>query len=168
MTPAEFNYPTPRGLHDAFDAHGSEVETPAQLAALSGLREAEVVAILNDPVKFAELEASRAAYEMKGKHLPRRVHKLTEAVVDVFEKQIAAGLDMDLCLELIKPLIRLMEIAERTRLAEKDSGDRSKLAVVHINISGPRAAKEAQTLKDASGVIDVQAVQIPTSAGGAL
>ena len=168
MTPAEFNYPIPRELLKAYADHGGEVETSAQLAALSSLRVAEVDAILNDSEKFAALEAHRAAHEMKGKNLKRRVHKLTEAVVGVFEKQVAAGLDVDLALEISKPLIRLMEIAERTRLAEKDSGDRSKLAVVHINISGPRAAKEAQTLKDSSGVIDVQAVQIPTVTGGAL
>ena len=166
MTPAEHTIPIPRGLHDAFDAHGGEVEDTAQLAALSGLREAEVEVIVGDPVRFAALQASRAAYEMKGKHLPRRVHKLTEAVVDMFEKQIAAGLDMDLGLELIKPLIRLMEIAERTRLAEKDYGDRSKLAVFHFIINGV-AQGGAQKPKDVSDVIDVQAVQVPTITGGA-
>lgn len=168
MTDGKFTYPTPRELREAYAAHGGEVETTSQLAALSGLRAPEIEAILNNPEKFAELEAYRAAYEMKGKHLPGRVLKQALRLMDVIEKHIDGGCDIDAALEIIKPLIRLMEVAERTRLAEKDSGDRSKLAVVHINISGPRAAKEAQTLKDVSGVIDVQAVQIPASAGAAL
>ena len=167
MTPAEFNYPIPRELLKAYADHGGEVETSAQLAALSGLRVAEVDAILNDPEKFAALEAHRAAHEMKGKNLKRRVHKLTEAMVGVFEKQVAAGLDVDLALEISKPLIRLMEIAERTRLAERDTDAGSKRVVVHINF-GRAAVVIAPTLEDVSGVIDVQAVQIPTSAGGAL
>ena len=168
MTPAEYTYPIPREFLRVWEEYGGEAETSAPLAALSGLREAEIDAIVNNPVKFAELEAHRAAYEMTGKPLKRRANKAALRLMGVIEKHIDGGCDIDAALEIIKPLIRLMEIAERTRLAEKDSGDRSKLAVVHINISGPRAAKEAQTLKDASGVIDVQAVQIPTSAGGAL
>ena len=164
MTPAEYTYPTPRELLEAYAEHAGEVENDAQLAALSGLGEAQVGAITGDPVKFAELEAYRVAHEMKGKNLKRCVHKLTEAVVGVFEKQVAAGLDVDLALEISKPLIRLMEIAERTRLAEKDSGDRSKLAVVTINFFKSPAVV-TQTQKDVSDVIDVQAVQIPTSGG---
>ena len=166
MTPAEYTYPIPRELLEAYAEHAGEIETSAQLAALSGLREAEVDAITGDPVQFAELEAYRAAYEMKGKNLKRRVHKLTEAMVGVFEKQVAAGLDVDLALEISKPLIRLMEIAERTRLAEKDSGDRSKLAVVAINFFKSPAVV-TQTQKAVSDVIDVQAVKIPTVTGGA-
>ena len=166
MTPAEYTYPIPRELLEAYAEHAGEIETSAQLAALSGLREAEVDAITGDPVQFAELEAYRAAYEMKGKNLKRRVHKLTEAMVGVFEKQVAAGLDVDLALEISKPLIRLMEIAERARLAEKDSGDHSKRAVFQFIINGVEVGG-ARKPKDVSGVIDVQAVQIPTIAGGA-
>ena len=55
MTPAEFNYPIPREFLRVWEEYGGEAETSAPLAALSGLREAEIDAIVNNPVKFAEL-----------------------------------------------------------------------------------------------------------------
>ena len=167
MTPAEFNYPIPRELLKAYAEFAGEAEDTAQLAALMGIPEAELVAITGDPVRFAELEAYRVAHEMRGEHLGRRVTKGLLSLLGVLEKHIAEGCDIDAALEMIKPLIRLREVAERTRLAEKDSGDHSKRAVFQFIINGVEVGG-ARKPKDVSDVVDVQAVQVPTIAGGAL
>lgn len=155
----------PVSLKVAYAEHGAEVEGAEELAALAGVELSQVVAVLADPAKVAELEAYMGAYQKQGKHQPGRVRKLLRQTLDVIQKQLDGGCDIDAALEIIKPLIRLTEISERSRIAESDSDAISKRPMVYITIGGVLAggAVTASTLQ-ARQVVDVQARQVVNSA----
>lgn len=156
-------------LKTAYAEHGAEVEGVEELAALAGVELSQVVAALADPAKVAELEAYMGAYQKQGKHQPGRVRKLLRQTLDVIQKQLDDGCDIDAALEIIKPLIRLTEISERSRIAESDSDAISKRPMVYITIGGVLAggAATVSTLQ-ARQVVDVQARQVADSAGEVL
>lgn len=153
----------PSTLKDSYAHYGDEIDGPDELAALAGLTLAQVEAALADPEKVAQLEAYRAAQQKQGKLQPIRVRKLVTVTLDVIEEHLKAGCDIDAALEIIKPLIRLTEISERTRLAEREAGDTRKRTVVHINIGGPSARVVPVDVE----VIDVHTVEISNLLGGA-
>ena len=154
----------PKPLKDGYALYGEYLNRPDELAAIAEVTVAQVEATLADPEKFAELEAYRAAQQMLGKTQPVRVRKLVGMTLDVIEEHLKTGCDLDAALEIIKPLIRLTEVSERTRLAEREVDDVRNLAVIHITIGRPA---EKRVSVDAD-VIDVHALQISPSAGGAL
>lgn len=167
MTGSVLTNPIDRKVLEVWALYRDDIADPGQFAALCGLPLIQTTAILDDPGQFAELEAYAQAQQVRGKLQPVRVRRLLELALGVIEKQLKSDCDIDTCLELIKPLIRLTEVIERTRLAERDTDAGSKRAIVHINFGGVPVVI-APFLADVSGVIDVQAVQIPTSAGGSL
>ena len=157
-------------LKVAYAEHGAEVEGAEELAALAGVELQQVVAALDDPAKFAELEAYRGAYQKQGKHQHVRLRKMLRQTLDVIQKQLDGDCDIDAALEIIKPLIRLTEIAEKSRIAESASGAISERPVFYITIGGVLAggAATAPALQSLAGVVDVQARQVIDSAGGVL
>ena len=164
MTPDRLTGPIPKELLNSYGLYAHEVDATAELATMSGLSLQHVNAILENPENVAELEANRTAMQKQGKLLPGRVRKCLEQAIDVIEKQLKDGCDIDAALECIKPLIRLTEVFERTRLAEREVSDTHKLAVIHITIGrGP-----VDVVRTQADVIDVQAVQISADARGAL
>ena len=167
MTGSTLTNPIDRKVLEVWALYRDDIADPGQFAALCGLPLIQTTAILDDPGQFAELEAYAQAQQVRGKLQPVRVRKLLELALGVIEKQLKSDCDIDAALEIIKPLIRLTEVIERTRLAERDIDAGSKRAIVHINFGGVPVVI-APILADVSGVIDVQAVQIPTSAGGTL
>lgn len=165
MNEPVFEGALPNTLKDSYAQYVEEVEAPEELAALAGLPLVQVKAALADPEKLAELETYRAAQQKAGKLQPQRERKLLQQTLDVIQKHLDGECDIDAALEIIKPLIRLTEIRERTRLAEREVDDTRKLAIIHINIG--RAVEKRIATGDAE-VIDVHAVQISQGVGGAL
>ena len=165
MNEPAFGGALPGTLKDSYAHYADEVEGPGELAALAGLTLAQVEAALADPRKVAELETHRAAQQKQGKLQPIRERKLLQQTLDVIQKHLDGDCDIDAALEIIKPLIRLTEIRERTRLAEREVDDTHKLTIIRFNIG--RAA-EKRIATGSADVIDVHAVQISQGGGGAL
>ena len=156
---------TDKALLEGYARYADDTNSAAELAALvPGVTLNEVEAALADPEKVAELEAYRALLQRQRKPQPGRVNKLTAMTLDVIEGHLTAGCDIDAALEIIKPLIRLTEVSERTRLAEREVDELKKLPVIHITIGRPAEKLTPQS----ADVIDVHAVQISTGAGGPL
>ena len=157
-------------LKVAYAEHVDEANGPEELAAIAGVEVSQVVAAFADPAKFAELEAYRSAYQKQGKHQPGRVRKLLWQTLDVIQKHLDDGCDIDAALEIIKPLIRLTEIAEKSRIAESASVAISEGPVFYITIGGVLAGgtANASPLQNLAGVVDVQARQVADSAGEVL
>lgn len=153
-----------KAFKDSYAQYADEVDGPEELAALAGVELGQVAAALADPAKVAELEAYRGAYQKQGKHQPVRVRKLLRQTLDVLQKHLDGDCDIDAALEIIKPLIRLTEISERSRIAESDSAAISKRPVVYITIG--RGAVTAPVLQGLAGVVDVQARQVVNNGGG--
>ena len=160
----------PMPLKVAYAEHGAEVNGAEELAALAGVELHQVAAALADPAKVAELEAYRGAYQKQGKHQHVRVRKLLQQTLDVIQKHLDDGCDIDAALEIIKPLIRLTEIAEKSRIAESASVAISEGPVFYITIGGVLAGgtANASPLQNLAGVVDVQARQVADSAGEVL
>lgn len=161
--------PIPKPLLEAYAHHADRVNDVKQLAAIAALPTAEVEAILADPVRMAELEAYRTRLEAQGKLRPDRISRMIEKTLDVIDGELQRNCDIDTALELIKPLIRLTEVSERTRLAERELNPFSNLPVFNITINGG-AIQIKEIPASASAVIDVidaTVVVIPTLEGGA-
>lgn len=161
--------PLPKALLEAYAHHGDRVDDTQQLAAVADLPTAEVEAILADPVRMAELEAYRTRLEAQGKLRPDRVSRMIEKTLDVIDIELQRNCDIDTALELIKPLIRLTEISEKSRLAEREINPFSNLPVFNITINGGAIQiKEIPASSNAvTDVIDATVVVIPTLEGGA-
>jgi hypothetical protein len=159
----------PKPLREAYAHHGDRVDDAQQLAAIADLPTAEVEAILADPVRMAELEAYRTVLEAKGKLRQGRLDRMVDKVLGVIDVELQGNCDIDTALELIKPLIRLTEISEKSRLAEREINPFSNLPVFNITINGGAIQiKEIPASSSAvTDVIDATVVVIPTLKGGA-
>ncbi len=161
--------PIPKALLEAYAHHIDRVDEDHQLAAIAGLPPAEVKANLADPVRLAELEAYRTRLEAQGKLRPDRVSRMVDKVLGVIDVELQGDCDISTALELIKPLIRLTEVSERTRLAEREINPFSNLPVFNITINGGAIQiKEIPASSSAvTDVIDATVVVTPTLEGGA-
>ena len=154
----------PNAVKVAYAEFGETVADVTELAALAGVGTEVVERVFNTPSKLDELEAFAKAYRKQNKHQPARVRQMLNQSLDVIQAQLD-GADIDLgtvVLEFIKPLLRLTEIAEKSRLAESGSDATSKHPVLHITIGGVRAgAATPPVAAQGLEVIDVIAKELP-------
>ena len=119
-------------LKDAYALYCKHIDTPAQLAALSGVSLETVQSVLSDPAGVSALVAHRAVLEAKGALQPGHARRVLGMAILAIEAELAKGVDGFEAAELAKPLIRILENSERVRLAEKDENANSKLATFNF------------------------------------
>ena len=153
----------PNALKVAYAEFGETVADATELAALAGVGTEVVERVFNTPSKLDELEAFAKAYRKQNKHQPARVRQMLKQSLDVIQAQLdSADIDLGTVLEIIKPLIRLTEIAEKLRLAESGADAPSKHPVWYITIGGVLAgAARPPVAAQGLEVIDVQAKGLP-------
>lgn len=145
----------PDALKTAFAYHGDNVDTPAQLAAIASLDVETVQACLADPISSAALVAHRVKLDAQGDLRPIRVGRALDKAVARIEAQLDGGVDGFEAADLAKPLIRILENADRVRLAEREQGANANLPTFNIifSCSGVTAAQVYPTAL----VVDVAA-----------
>ena len=152
--PAALSSTLSKSFKLAFAEHGTDVSAE-ELAVLGNVTAHEAKTALSDPAKFMELQLFSSAHARSGKRLPARVDRLIAKALDVIEDHLTQGCDVDAVLELVKPLIKLRDGAERSRLAEVGPAVDTR-QVIHININGKLLGAKELPVVD-SEVIDVPA-----------
>ena len=152
----------PNALMVAYAEFGEIVVDVTELAALAGVGAEVVERVFNSPSKLDELEVFAKAYRRQNKHQTARVRQMVKQRLDVIQAQLdGADIDLGTVLEIIKPLIRLTEIAEKSRIAESASVAVLERPVLHITIGGVRAgAATPPVAAQGLEVIDVQAKEL--------
>ena len=126
------------------------------LAALLGVSVQEVEAVFALPGTLELAEAARVKAEVEGSALEPLAHYTALRLVQRIAAQ-ADTVDAFEAAELIRPIIRVLENADRVRLAERNKDPNAGLAVFNITFEG--ASMQATMVKEAQHVV----IEMPAS-----
>jgi hypothetical protein len=150
----------PKVVKIAFAHHGDRVDTTEQLAAIAGVDVEVVQGFLDDPASVTALVAYRTKLEANGELRPVRVGRALDKAIASIEAELDKGIDGFEAADLAKPLIRILENAERVRLAERERDPNANLPV--FNFVFTHGGFTAEQIHPSPVVVDVATKEIQT------